>query len=83
MVDEQDGTPLYAQVRMTAIVKCIGPVRPDLDNGKTYGRLLTTPGRAAALLNWGEVGDKQIQCAAEILKNEFGVTLKSTLEEYI
>lgn len=83
LVDEQDGTPLYAQVRMTAIVKCIGPVRPDPDNGKTYGRFLTTPDRAAALLNWGEVGDKQIQSAVEILKNKFGVTLKSTLEEYI
>lgn len=83
LVDEQDGTPLYAQVRMAAIVKYIGPVRPDLDNGKTYGRLLTPPSRAAALLNWGEVGDQQIQCAAEILKDKFEMTLKSTLEEYV
>ena len=83
LVDEQDGTPLYAQVRMTAIVKCIGSVRPDPDNGKTYGRLLATPSRAAALLNCGEVGNKQIQCAAEILKDKFGVALKNTEEEYV
>lgn len=83
LVDEEDGTPLYAQVRMTAIIKSIGPAKADSDNGKTYGRLLTIPDKAALLLNWGEVGAKQIQCAAEILKNNCGVTLKNTQQEYV
>ena len=83
LVDEQDGTPLYAQVRMAAMIRSVGPIRPDLDNGKIYGRFLTAPDRAAVLLNWGEVGEKQIRRAAEIMKNQFGVTLNNTLEEYI
>ena len=68
---------------MAAMIESIGPVRLDLDNGKTYGRFLTAPDRAAELLNWGEVGELQIHRAAEIVKNEFGVTLNNTLEEYI
>lgn len=83
LVDEKDGTPLYAQVRMAAMIKSIGPARPDPDNGKTYGRFLATPDRAAVLLNWGEVGEKQIQRAAEIMKSEFGMTLQSPPEEYV
>ena len=83
LVDEENGTPPYAQVLMAAMIKSIGPIRPDVDNGKTYGRFLTTPDRAAELLNWGEVGELQIQRAVEIMKNEFDVTLKNTLEEYV
>ena len=82
-VDEEDGTPPYAQVRMAAMIQSVGPIRPDPDNGQTYGRFLTAPDRAAVLLNWGEVGEKQIRRAAEMMKNQFGVTLNNTLEEYI
>lgn len=83
LVDEEDGSPTYAQVRMAALIDSIGSAKPDPDNGKTYGRFLTTPDRAAVLLNWGEVGAKQIQCAAEILKSNCGMALKSTHEEYV
>ena len=83
LIDEEDGTPLYAQVRMAAVIDCIGSIKPDPDNGKTYGRFLTSPGRAAELLNWGEVGYAQIHRAVEIIEREFGIKLKSSVEEYV
>ncbi len=52
-VDEEDGTPPDAQMRMTAVIDTIGQKRPGPDNGKTYGRLLISPQRAIELLNWG------------------------------
>jgi len=83
LIDEEDGTPLYAQVRMTAVIDCIGPIRADPDNGKTYGRFLTSPDRASKLLNWGDVGYAQIYRAVEIIEREFGIKLKSSVEEYV
>lgn len=83
LVDEEDGSPLYAQVRMTALIDVIGPVKPDSDNGKTYGRFLTSPKRAAELLNWGEVGFAQILSATNIIEREFGIVLSNLKEEYV
>lgn len=83
LVDEEDGTPLYAQVRMAAVIDSIGPIKPDPDNGKTYGRFLTSPDRAPELLNWGEVGYAQVYRATEILEREFGIKLKCNIEEYV
>jgi ADP-ribose pyrophosphatase YjhB (NUDIX family) len=82
-VDEENGTPLYAQVRMTALIDELGAIRPDIDNGKTYGRLLAPPMRAAELLGWGEVGFKQISAAMEIAVNTFKISEFSEKEEYI
>ena len=36
LVDDEDGFPQYAQVHMAAIIKSVGPVRPDTDNGQIY-----------------------------------------------
>lgn len=83
LVDEEDGTPLYAQVRMAAVIDTIGPVRPDLDNGKIYGRFMTTPARASKLLNWGDVGEAQVHRATEIVEHEFGIKLTNNIEEYV
>lgn len=82
LVDDEDGSPVYAQVRMAAIINKVGPVRPDTDNGKVYKRFLTTPDRAIELLKWGEVGEKQIISAVKVLQKNCGLTLKSTVEEW-
>lgn len=74
LVDEENGTKPYAQVRMAALVDSIGQQQPDPDNGLIYGRYLTTPSKAARLLNWGQVGEKQIFEALEIAKKKFNLT---------
>lgn len=73
LVDEENGTTPYAQVRMTALIEKIGPCKPDPDTGRTYGRLLTHPLMAAALLNWGDVGVSQINSAMKLAKKHFGI----------
>jgi ADP-ribose pyrophosphatase YjhB (NUDIX family) len=82
-VDEEDGTPPFAQVRMTALIDNVGAVRPDPDNDKTYDRFLVSPLKAAELLNWGEVGYSQIKAAMNIAINSFGITDFANTEEYI
>lgn len=82
-VDEEDGSPPYAQMRMSAIIDSIGIRQPDLDTGKTYDRLLTTPKRAIELLNWGEVGVSQVNEALRIAKEHLGLQEFSTKEEYV
>ena len=63
LVDEENGTPEYAQVRMAALIRNIGKKQPDPDNGKTYDRLMVAPECAAVLLQWGDVGYEQIMRA--------------------
>lgn len=83
LIDEEDGTPFYAQVRMAAVIDSIGTMKPDPDNGKIYRRFLTSPDRASELLNWGDVGYAQIHRAVEIMQREYGIKLKSSVEEYV
>ncbi len=64
-VDEHDGTPPYAQIRMIARIATVHPSAPDPDNGRTYHRLLVHPGKAGDLLNWGKVGHQQASAATE------------------
>ncbi len=81
-VDEGDGSPSYAQVRMAALLDTVGEIRPDPDNGETYKRLLASPSRAAELLGWGKIAEEQIGAAVEAV-GKLGVKLTSTEEEYI
>lgn len=82
-VDEEDGSCLYAQVRMAAVIDEVGEKTPDIANGKTYDRLLVSPSKAIELLNWGEVGYSQIISAIEIAEAQFGINLLVEKEEYI
>lgn len=77
LVDEEDGSKPYAQVRMAAMIENIGEQKTDPCNGRIYGRFLTTPTKAANLLSWGEVGSKQIFEATEIAKKRFKISLFS------
>lgn len=83
LVDEEDGTPPYAQVRMAAMIKRIGEKKPDPDNGETYDRYMVSPERAAELLNWGDVGYEQVMKAKEVVYRQYGITGGSSKEEYV
>ena len=58
----------YAQVRMIAQIDEIMEQRPDPDNGEIYRRLLTSPENVKKYLNWGEVGNAQIDDAVALAK---------------
>ena len=82
-VDEEDGSCLYAQVRMAAVIDKVGEKIPDVANGKKYDRLLVSPSKAINLLNWGEVGRLQIMSAVEIAERFFGTKLLTEEDEFI
>lgn len=83
LVDEEDGTPPYAQVRMAALIRRIGEKKPDPDNGETYDRYMVSPERAAELLNWGDTGRAQVMKAKEVIYRQYGITGESSKEEYV
>ena len=83
LVDEEDGTPPYAQVRMAALIRRIGEKKPDPDNGKTYDRYMVSPERAVELLNWGDTGWAQVMKAKEVIYRQYGITGESSKEEYV
>lgn len=82
-VNEGNGIPPYAQVRMTAIIDKIGKLQPDPDNGETYERLLTPPQRAIELLNWGKEGRLQIEEAVRVIKENYKTELKNLKDELV
>lgn len=75
VVNIGDGTIPFAQVRMTALIKEIGERKPDPDTGKLWGRLLTTPERAIQLLNYGAEGEKMINRALKVAKENLNVNV--------
>lgn len=83
LVDEQNGTEPFAQIRMIAKIDKVGELRPDPDNGKTYERFLTTPDKAINYLNWGKVGEEQIKDAVKLFEENYTLKTKKETEEYI
>ena len=82
-VHEPSRIPSYAQVRMTALIKEIGPAMPDPDNGKIYKRVLVSPQRAIELLNWKDTGKAQIEEAFKIAKANFVFESFSNEEDFV
>lgn len=82
-IDLCDGTPVFAQVRMVAIIDNIGPKQPDPDNGKTYDRFLTTYQKAIDIIGWGDVLKQQVETAAKIAHEKLAIEFVSDKEEYI
>lgn len=82
-VDEENNIPIYAQVRMVAIIDSIGEIRPDPDNGEIYQRLLTTPSRAIELLNWGDIGKALIEAAYKKAIKELNLIVTNDKEEFV
>lgn len=73
LVDEEDGSAQYAQVRMIARLKHVGEGTIDPENGRQYGRCLVPSGEVAGLLGWGEVGERQAQAAVELAEQKWGL----------
>lgn len=74
LIDEENGTELYAQVRMTALITEIKSAKPDPATGRTYKRYLVSPSKAIDLLNWQDDGAAQIYSAVEVAKRFLGLT---------
>lgn len=75
LVDEENGTPPYAQIRMTGIIGIIGDSKPDDDKPWClYGRVFAEPIIAASLLGWGQVGVDQICDAFSVAESKFGIS---------
>lgn len=82
-IDEQNGKEPYAQLRFTCLIDRVGEVLPDSDNGKVYDRLLVPPEDVIKLLNWGKVGEMQINKAVLIAKEKFRFNKFSKEHTYI
>lgn len=74
LVDEENGIPAYAQVRMAAKLEGIEEPRPDPDTGRTYQRVFVSPQQAITLLDWGNSGRRQICSAVTIAKEVLGIS---------
>ena len=79
----EEGKEPYAQVRMTALIDTIGPVKPDDDNGEVYERVLCHYKKAITYLGWGEVAEKQITAAVKMAESVFGLTFEECEEEWV
>lgn len=71
----------YAQVRMACRVDKIGERLLGPDNGKAYERVLVSPEKAKVLLSWGNIGNRIIEKATEVAKNEYKITVNETDNE--
>ncbi len=74
--------PVYAQIRMTAMIDTIGKKLPDPDNGITHDRLLTTPKKAKVLLGWTQI-DELIDEAVRLAKENFEIEFTNEKDEWI
>lgn len=82
-VREAKDVPVYAQIRMVAMIDKIGENRPDLDGGEVYERLLVSPKRAIKLLNWGRIGKQVVNGAVKIAKEKFGLKFTNKQEDFV
>ncbi len=74
--------PIYAQIRMTAMIDTIGKKLPDPDNGVTHDRLLAPPEKAKNLLGWTQI-DALINEAVRLAKEHFEIEFTNTQEEWV
>ena len=57
----------YAQIRMIAKIKNIGPIKPDLDNGKVYKRFMVKQENVKKYLDYQDIaGNEMIDDAIKI-----------------
>lgn len=72
-VDEHEGRPPFAQIRMIARLGDVYPAEPDPDTGTMKTRVAVPPHRAAAELAWGEHGREQAAAAAALAFRLWGL----------
>ena len=57
----------YAQIRMIAKIKNIGPIKPDIDNGKVYKRFMVKQENVKKYLDYQDIaGNEMIDDAIKI-----------------
>lgn len=57
----------YAQIRMIAKIKNVGPIKPDLDNGKVYKRFMVKQENVKKYLDYQDIaGNEMIDDAIKI-----------------
>lgn len=72
---EEPGTEPYAQVRMTARITRFLDRAPDVSTGRLLRRLMTTVEHAPKLLAWGDNGFAQAESAADVAREDLGISL--------
>jgi len=83
MIEGDGDRPVYAQLRMVAMIDTLGEKLPDPDNGKTYDRVFVSPKHAISLLGWGEVATRQINEAFKIAQEKFSFVSRKTERENV
>ena len=83
LVDDEDGTEPYAQVRMIATIKQINDARPDTDSGKLYGRFLANLKNVKGYLDYEEAGNSLIDDAIILAKEKYDLDDYNEEEYYI
>lgn len=82
LVENDGDKEPYAQVRMVSMIKEIGPRKPDPDNNEIYERFLTPPENAKKVLQWGDIGNKIIDCAVKAAKENFEIEFTDNVSEF-
>ena len=83
LVEEENIKP-YAQVRMIGKIKNIYENRPDIDNGKQYGRFLSNLDNVKKYLNYdGDAGNIMIDDAINLADNKYKFDVINGNEDFI
>lgn len=72
---------IFAQVRMIAKIKKIGPLKEDIATNRTYRRFLSNIKNVKKYLNYEEAGNALIEDAIKMAKEKYN--LDFTEEEYL
>jgi len=83
LVEEKNIKP-YAQVRMIGKIKNINENRPDIDNGKQYGRFLSNFDNVKNYLNYdGDAGNIMIDDAIKLADSKYKFDVINGNENFI
>lgn len=71
---EEENQERYAQVRMIARIKNIGEIKPDIDNGKTYRRFMSSVKNVKEYLSYPDLaGNQLIDDAITMAKTKYKI----------
>lgn len=79
----EENNEQYAQVRMIAKIKNIGPNRPDIDNGKIYKRFMSTQDNVKKYLDYVDLaGNQMITDAINLANKKYEFASNDNKKEY-
>ncbi len=80
----EENSEQYAQVRMIAKIKNIGPNRPDIDNGKIYKRFMANQANVKQYLNYPDLaGNQMVTDAIKLANEKYSFATNNKKEYYI